>query len=538
MPKDLSYMYPVYPVIRFFTMLAVLIPIPTHWKAGNIAIISLAMWTWLGLLISMVNTIVWHGNIRNPYPIWMDICNVYFVMLPVGIASSTLCVQYKLWTIATTRIVLISEEKMRRQKYTTYFLCVGLPVIVCGLHAVVQGHRGDIIEDVGPITSTYNVTLAFVLYYPWEPVICLISGVFSVMTIRCILAHRKDLYKALATGSANVSKDRYLRLVWLATVAIIIHLPLASWSIIVNGVKFKVYPWISWEDTHSNYKRIRYFTRFMMSQHPTSVAVFSIGYWAIVLCGINFFIFFGFGEEASQQYRAILAVFLKPFGIEFSTEKKPQKIKKTWIDILLCRSGKPANYPSPTSGSTTRRSDIVSNSPARFRPDPQYHGLPKRPQATIAKGDLNMNIPGVTSLGRTEATKKAGIADYMRPDQSAQKTNRFTGCCDSISSSAYGESIDEKDQERFATAGPFISGHEVRFPERVASIDTPVTLRDKRSSTIAYLDIPASVVEGYLKGDISKKDIEAQESDEETIVEERRAAILEKNPELTEEITF
>ncbi|PVG02656.1 STE3-domain-containing protein [Serendipita vermifera] len=535
MLKDLSYLYPVYPIACFFTMLLILIPIPTHWKAGNTAVISLAVWTWFGLLIVMINTIVWHGNLRNPYPIWVDICNAYLAMLPVGIASSLLCIQYKLWTIASTKAVLITEKKMRRQKYLTYFFCVGLPPIVCALHYVVQGHRGDIYEDIGPYLSTYNSTPAFFIYYFWEPVICLISGVLSVMTIRCILAHRKDIYKALAVGSANVSKDRYLRLVWLSAVSVAVHFPLSSWAIIVNGVKVPIRPWISWEDTHSNYKRIAYYTRFMLSKQPITTAGFSMGYWALVLCGISFFSFFGLGEEAFKQYRAVLAVLLKPFGIKFSNEKKPQKVEKTWVDVLLRRPGKPPKYPHFVSGSTARRSDMVPNSPTRFKTNPEYHVLPKCPQAVIGKTDLNMGIPRVSFLGRTEASKKAGIADHMRSGQSAQRKIEVTGTFGSISSPVYGEIIGEQDQDIFATAGPCISR---QFPEGVAPINTPATLGDKRSSTIVYLDIPARVVEGYLKEDTSDKDVEGQELDEEMATAERRAAILEKNPELTKEITF
>ncbi|PVF90770.1 fungal pheromone STE3G-protein-coupled receptor, partial [Serendipita vermifera] len=259
------------------------------------------------------------------------------------IASSTFCIQYKLWIIASTKAVFITKTEMRRQKYATYFLCVGLPLIVCALHYVVQGHRGDIYEDIGPYSSTYNVTLAFAIYYPWDPVICTVSGVFSVMTIRLFLAHRKEIDKALAVGSPNANKDRYFRLMWLAAVAVAVHLPLALWPIIYNGVVFEVRPWISWKVTHSNYMRISYFSRFMMSRQRVGIAVFSIGYWAIVLCGILFFLFFGFGEEAFKQYRAILGAILKPFGIKIHQEKKRKTVKKTWVDVLLRRPGKPIN---------------------------------------------------------------------------------------------------------------------------------------------------------------------------------------------------
>jgi pheromone a factor receptor len=113
MIRDMSYMYPVYPIVCFFTMLGVLVPIPAHWRAGNIATISLATWTFFGLLMAMVNTIVWHGTLANPYPVWGDICNLYWVTMPTGIASSSFCLQYKLWGIARTKVVFITSKEVR-----------------------------------------------------------------------------------------------------------------------------------------------------------------------------------------------------------------------------------------------------------------------------------------------------------------------------------------------------------------------------------------------------------------------------------------
>jgi hypothetical protein len=90
----------------------------------------------------------------------------------------------------------------RRQRWTTFFLCFGIPIILAGLREcfneprtrytkpsvdyVVQGHRYNIFEDLGPLTDTYNVTLAFPLFYMWEPILCIMSAVFGVMTVRLI----------------------------------------------------------------------------------------------------------------------------------------------------------------------------------------------------------------------------------------------------------------------------------------------------------------------------------------------------------------
>lgn len=110
--KDMSYMYPTFPIIGTICMVLCLYPVPAHWQAGNIATTSLAMWTSIGLLICVVNTCVWHGNIRNPHPVWGDIVNLYFSVLSTAIACCAFCIQYRLWTVARASTVFVTKKEV------------------------------------------------------------------------------------------------------------------------------------------------------------------------------------------------------------------------------------------------------------------------------------------------------------------------------------------------------------------------------------------------------------------------------------------
>ena len=143
---------------------------------------------------------------------------------------------------------------------------------------MVQGHRYNLFEDLGPITDTYNVTLAYPLYFMWDPILCISSAFLGIMTIRIILKRRKLFDVILNLGSANVSKDSYMRLLCFTIWGVVVHTPLATWSIIVNATQ-EVAPWISWENTHSNYGRIEYITRFMFSILPHDVVYTSLAWW-------------------------------------------------------------------------------------------------------------------------------------------------------------------------------------------------------------------------------------------------------------------
>jgi pheromone a factor receptor len=109
----MAYMYPSFPIIGTISMLLCLYPVPAHWKLGNIATVSLALWTSIGLLICVINTCVWHGNMRSPYPIWGDIVSAYIAGLSPAIASSALCMQYRLWRIVRVKSVFITKREVR-----------------------------------------------------------------------------------------------------------------------------------------------------------------------------------------------------------------------------------------------------------------------------------------------------------------------------------------------------------------------------------------------------------------------------------------
>jgi len=65
--------YPELPVIAFLAAFLVLIPLPLHWRARNIATLALIFWLFITDVIYGVNAIVWAGNVGDHIPIWCDI---------------------------------------------------------------------------------------------------------------------------------------------------------------------------------------------------------------------------------------------------------------------------------------------------------------------------------------------------------------------------------------------------------------------------------------------------------------------------------
>ncbi len=71
-------LHPDYPFWSFVGLLAVLLPIPWHWRARNIATLSLIFWSGLTNLIIFLNTQIWADNYRDVSPVWCDISKSLF----------------------------------------------------------------------------------------------------------------------------------------------------------------------------------------------------------------------------------------------------------------------------------------------------------------------------------------------------------------------------------------------------------------------------------------------------------------------------
>jgi pheromone a factor receptor len=110
MAKGLSVMFPYYTIACAVGMVLALLPLPAHWRAGNTATIALGLANFIGCLISFVNTIVWRGNVKNPYPIWGDITVAIYTNLGMAIAGCTFAIVYRLWRVARTRSVLTTKQ--------------------------------------------------------------------------------------------------------------------------------------------------------------------------------------------------------------------------------------------------------------------------------------------------------------------------------------------------------------------------------------------------------------------------------------------
>jgi pheromone a factor receptor len=309
MPTTVNQCYSAFSFIGF---LLVTIPLPWHLEAWNTGTCLYMLWAGLGCLNFFINSIIWDHNVINVAPVWCDISTRIIIAISVGIPAASLCINRRLYHIASVKSVTITKSQKRRAIMVDLAIGLGLPILNLPLAYVTQGHRFNIWEQVGCFPALVNTPVAFVFVWTWPLVIGLISAVYCSMTIR-LFYKRRSQFKELLSGNDNLNSSRYFRLMCLAGIDLTCTIPLSSFAIYSNVV-FGIEPWISWQNVHSNFSNVILIPALIWRNQPDVVRSLEMSRWSSVACAFIFFAFFGFADEARKNYRSAFESFAKRVG--------------------------------------------------------------------------------------------------------------------------------------------------------------------------------------------------------------------------------
>ncbi|KAJ3518134.1 hypothetical protein NLJ89_g68 [Agrocybe chaxingu] len=261
-------------------------------------------WTGLTALVLFINSVIWNDNAINWAPVWCDITSKLIVGVSVAIPAASLCINRRLYCIAAKRRAIIIDLAIG----------LGIPIIVMILHYIVQGHRFNIFEEIGCYPFTYNTPPAYVLVHLPPLLLGLTSGAYSIMSIIAFRKRHAE-FKEILSSNSNLNANRYFRLMALAGIEVISSVPLSTTAIILNATKGQVQPWISWEDTHWGFSRVDQIPAMMWKADVTTKVSLEMTRWLVVVCGLVFFLFFGFADEAQKHYKLAFSSVAKRVGI-------------------------------------------------------------------------------------------------------------------------------------------------------------------------------------------------------------------------------
>ncbi|EGN92607.1 hypothetical protein SERLA73DRAFT_79423 [Serpula lacrymans var. lacrymans S7.3] len=314
--------YPLFSVFSFIGFVVALIPLPWHFQAWNAGTCCYMIWVSLSCLIEFVNSVVWHGNAINWAPVWCDISSKFLLGAGVGIPASSLCIIRRLYNIATVQSVSITRQDKRRALITDLCIAIGIPVLVMILHYVVQGHRFDILEDVGCFPTIYNTLAAYFIVFMWPVLLGCISFIYSALTLRAFYKRRLQ-FSEFITSSTSLNVSRYLRLMMLAVIEMMCTIPIGIYSMYISTQGVQLFPYISWANVHYQFSYVEQVPSVIWQSDPSYLVSVELTHWLFPICAILFFALFGFAGEAQKNYRAVFFWTANRVGYAPPVKKSP-----------------------------------------------------------------------------------------------------------------------------------------------------------------------------------------------------------------------
>ncbi|KAI0370942.1 STE3-domain-containing protein [Pilatotrama ljubarskyi] len=318
--------YPLFPIVAFLGFILALVPFPWHLQAWNAGTCIFMVWASLASLVQFVDSIIWNGNAINSAPIWCDISTKFLIGAGVGIPAASACISRRLYKIASTSYVTVSARERRRAIWIDIAIGVGIPVIVMVLHYVVQGHRFNILGDIGCVPTIFNTPLAYPLVYMWPPLLACVSFVYSALTLRAFWARRMQ-FRDVLSKSSNMTLSRYFRLLLLACIDMTCNVPLTVLNMYINNDGVTMSPWVSWANTHYNFSHVEQIPSIIWRTNRAFVVSAELGRWIFPCCALIFFALFGFAEEARKHYSAAFWAVAGRFG--FTKPERTSSMKQS-----------------------------------------------------------------------------------------------------------------------------------------------------------------------------------------------------------------
>ena len=114
-------------------------------------------------------------------------------------------------------------------------------------------------------------------------------------------------------SSQAFSSGLYFRLMIISSTEILGTIPMGTY-ILVTNLKEGVGHWESWASMHSHYSAVYQVPGSIWKNNRQISQNLDMPRWLVVVCAFIFFAFFGFAEEARQNYRRVYTLLVSRIG--------------------------------------------------------------------------------------------------------------------------------------------------------------------------------------------------------------------------------
>ena len=234
----------------------------------------------------------------------------------------SLCIARRLYRIASSTKITISQAEKRRAVMIDLAIGVGYPLVMTALRVPLQFRLG-IPHNLTPsqiMLSRVTVSissktlavfhslislLALVLVFAQPVIIGSMSFLYSMMAIR--LFFKRNATNPFLAHHSNLSSNRYIRLMGLAGVELALTIPIGIWFLF-DIIRHGVNPWVSWEDTHLDFGRV---DQWPAISWRTFIPTYEITRGMNILCAFVFFGLFGLTAEVRKGYSSVVESVVK-----------------------------------------------------------------------------------------------------------------------------------------------------------------------------------------------------------------------------------
>ncbi|EGN92611.1 hypothetical protein SERLA73DRAFT_65479 [Serpula lacrymans var. lacrymans S7.3] len=287
------------PVVSFICAALVLVPLPCHLRARNIATVSIIAWLFVVNVIYAIDAIVWSNNSRIIAPVWCDITSTLITGVHIALPAACLCICIHLEQIASFSQVATPVAKRRRIIFES-LMCFGLPLVYIALHFIVQSHRFDVFEGFGCRPTTFTSIPAIFLVWIPPLFLSLATLVHAGLSWRHFLCRGIQFARCGYGSPLSLTSSHYIRLVVISVAEVV-------WVLIVISVEMRfklssgLEPWTSLSDVHKDFSRVLTFGVQDTSRSTISSLLFS---WiATPIESLLFFALFASGNDAVAGYK-------------------------------------------------------------------------------------------------------------------------------------------------------------------------------------------------------------------------------------------
>nr|AAO17256.1 pheromone receptor [Coprinopsis cinerea] len=329
-------LHPEFAPVAIIACLLLLLPLPWHWRARNVATLSMIFWLFVSNLIFAVNAIIWGDNVKIVAQVWCDIATKLIIGANFALPAACLCISMHLEKVASLRNAQTSGIEQRRRRMIEAALCFGLPFAFMGLHFIVQGHRFDIIEGYGCRPHTYySIPAIFIVWLP--PLLVSVGSLgYSAVALRHFVVRRLTFAAHLNSSKSGLTTSRYMRLIAMAATQMVWSVTVTSYSLWFTSVSIPLRPWTNWDDVHSDFGRVDQFLDFFTPSHIKRS--FYVLWWMVPITAFLFVLFFAFGKDATDEYKKCFVwVKVNVFRMD-SASTSSTKPKLPFVNMLSAKS--------------------------------------------------------------------------------------------------------------------------------------------------------------------------------------------------------